>query len=308
VSAISFCAIPRRGVVSVSGDDAGSFLQGLISNDVGRLSLSHALYAALLTPQGRYLHDFFLLQHGGEEILLDCVAQQRADLQRRLLLYRLRSKVQITDRSADFAAFVVTGSGAAERVGLAAAGSAAPFAGGIVFVDPRLASLGLRVLLPSALGVAPLTELGWTAGTLDAYERQRLALGVPDGAGDLVAEKSLLLECGFDELNGIDWQKGCYIGQEVTARTRYRGLLKRRLVPVAVSGDGSTPPPGTPVLAGDHEAGEIRSGCDGLALALLRIDDIKAAHAGAVTLTAGDQTLQPRLPPWLSLHSGGGLG
>jgi folate-binding protein YgfZ len=294
-------------VVSVSGADARTFLQGLISNDVDRLSDSRALYAALLTPQGRYLHDFFLLLHGSDEILLDCVGGQRSELQRRLQMYRLRSKVCLADRSPDFAAFVVTGDGAAARFGVAAeAGAAAPLSGGgIVFVDPRLATLGLRVLLPSAAGDAPLTERGCVAASLEDYDLRRLVSGVPDGAQDLVADKSLLLECSFDELNGIDWQKGCYIGQEVTARTRYRGLLKRRLVPVAVTCNGPLPPPGTLVLAGASEAGELRSGQGDIALALLRLDDLKAACAGLVTLTAGDCVLEPRLPPWLSLGSGG---
>jgi hypothetical protein len=306
MSAIGFSAIPGRGVVSISGEDARNFLQGLISNDVDRLSDSRALYAALLTPQGRYLHDFFLLLHGSGEILLDCVGAQRPELQRRLQMYRLRSKVSLADRSPDFTAFAVIGDGAAERFGVAAEpGAAAPLAGGIVFADPRLATLGLRVLLPSAAGDAPLTERGCVAASLEDYDLRRLVNGVPDGSQDFVAEKSLLLECNFDELNGIDWQKGCYIGQEVTARTRYRGLLKRRLVPVAVTTGGPLPPPGTPVLAGSSEAGELRSGRGDIALALLRIDDLKAACAGLVTLTAGDCVLEPRLPPWLSLGSGG---
>lgn len=309
MSTIGFSALPGRGVVSVSGADARTFLQGLISNDVNRLSDGRALYAALLTPQGRYLHDFFLLLQGGDEILLDCVGGQRSELQRRLQMYRLRSKVCLADRSRDFAVFVVTGGAAAARFGLAAEpGAAAPLAGGIVYVDPRLANLGLRVLLPSAAGDAPLTERGCIAASLADYDRLRLVSGVPDGAQDLVAEKSLLLECGFDELNGIDWQKGCYIGQEVTARTRYRGLLKRRLVPVAVIGEGPLPPPGTLVMAGGSEAGELRSGQGDIALALLRLDDLKAACAGLVTLTAGNCVLEPRLPPWLSLGSGGPPG
>ena len=126
----------------------------------------------------------------------------------------------------------------------------------------------------------------------------RLALGVPDGSRDLAVEKALLLEAGFDELNGIDWQKGCYIGQELTARTKYRALVKKRLLPVAV--EGALPPPGTPVMLGDEEAGELRSGRDGQALALLRLDAVEKAKAG-VALTAGGARLTPRMPDWMKV-------
>ncbi len=124
----------------------------------------------------------------------------------------------------------------------------------------------------------------------------RLALGVPDGSRDLAVEKALLVESGFDELNGIDWQKGCYIGQEITARMKYRGLAKKRLVPVAV--EGALPPPDTPVLLGDEEAGELRSGRDGMALALLRLELIEKAAATGATLSAGAAKLTPHKPAW----------
>ena len=147
---------------------------------------------------------------------------------------------------------------------------------------------GARVLLADA----GISETGF-----DSYDRLRLSLGIPDGSRDLVLEKSILLEAGFYELNGVDWEKGCYIGQELTARTKYRGLVKRRLMPVAI--EGPTPPPGTIVTMDGREVGEMRSSRDGLGLALLRIEP---AHDGR-TLAAGDATLVPLRPTWMRLEN-----
>jgi folate-binding protein YgfZ len=139
-----------------------------------------------------------------------------------------------------------------------------------------------------------LVRLSFDAGTFDAYDRMRLSLGVPDGSRDLPIDKAILLENGFDELNGIDWQKGCYMGQELTARTRYRGLVRKRLLPVAI--EGPPPPPGTPVMRGDTEAGVMRSSRDGLGLALLRLEDL-----GTGTLTAAGSRVSPRQPDWMRM-------
>ena len=176
-------------------------------------------------------------------------------------------------------------------------GAARPFGSGIVFVDPRLAALGARAILPLEgarvlLGNAGISETGF-----DSYDRLRLSLGIPDGSRDLVLEKSILLEAGFDELNGVDWQKGCYIGQELTARTKYRGLVKRRLMPVEI--EGPTPPPGTIVTMDGREVGEMRSSRDGLGLALLRIEPVREGK----TLAAGDATLVPLRPSWMRLEN-----
>ena len=144
---------------------------------------------------------------------------------------------------------------------------------GVACVDPRLAALGARLLLPRATAGATLELAGFTPAEFEAYDLLRLELGVADGSRDLVPEKTLLLEAGFDELNGVDWNKGCYIGQELTARTKYRGLIKRRLLPVAVI--GPSPAPGTPIYADGLEVGEMRSGRDGHGLALLRLDQLR---------------------------------
>jgi folate-binding protein YgfZ len=288
-----YCAVLEdRGVLEVSGADRRDFLQGLVSNDVVKATADRALYAALLTAQGKYLHDFFIVAIG-ESLYLDGEAARLADLQRRLGLYKLRAKVSLAAASDRYIVAAAFGDDALDRLGLRAErGAAAAFAGGVAYVDPRLAELGARVLLPQATGATPLIERGFRAGDVAAYDRLRLSLGVPDGSRDLVLDKSILLESGFDELNGVDWQKGCYVGQELTARTKYRGLIKKRLMPVAV--DGPLPPPGTPVMAGDQEAGEMRSGRDGVGLALLRLEAVAASKP----LTAAGAKLMPQKPAW----------
>ena len=176
-------------------------------------------------------------------------------------------------------------------------GAARPLGSGAVFVDPRLASLGARAILPREEARALLTDAGLVEAEFDRYDRLRLSLGVPDGSRDLVLEKSILLEAGFDELNGVDWQKGCYIGQELTARTKYRGLVKKRLMPVRI--EGPTPPPGTIVTTDGREIGEMRSSRDGLGLALLRIEPVREGKR----LAAGEAALVPVRPAWMRLEN-----
>jgi folate-binding protein YgfZ len=238
--------LPRRAVLAVSGEDRVSYLQGLVSNDVAAVAPGRAVWAALLTPQGKWLADFFILAEA-DRLLLDVEAAQADDLARRLTRFRLRAKVSV----------------AAETLQVYAAWDGAAPESGVVAPDPRLPEAGWRVL---ASGLAP------TASEAE-YDAHRLQLGLPDGSRDMELDKSVLLEAGFDELGGVSWTKGCYMGQELTARTKYRGLVKRRLVPVS-SAAGDLPAPGTPVLRDGVEVGRLRStlGCQGLAL--LRLDAI----------------------------------
>ncbi len=299
-----YVQLESRGIVTVAGADRQAFLQGLISNDVRRVDGSRAVYAAFLTPQGKYLHDFFVVALDDETLALDCEAGRSDDLIRRLRPYRLRSKVAIEERSADWAVAALFGAGAAELPGLATddPGAATSFAGGVAYVDPRLAAAGARVILPRADAVGQLEAAGFIAETAAAYDRHRIALGLADGSRDMKVERSILLECGFDELHGVDWDKGCFLGQELTARTKYRALIRKRLIPLSV--EGALPPPGTPVLRGGHEVGEIRSGAGDYALAMLRLealDDsgVKAGDGGP--LTAGGVRVSPQIPSWLAL-------
>ncbi|HUK08008.1 MAG TPA: folate-binding protein [Stellaceae bacterium] len=285
-----------RGVLEIAGEDRHEFLQGLITNDARKLSPSRALYAAFLTPQGKYLHDFFLMEIGGS-VLLDGERARLGDLLRRLSIYKLRSKVTLADASERFQVSAAFGDDALALLDLPAErGAARMFAGGVAYVDPRLAQLGARLLLPRSSGMAPLEALGFKRADAEVYDRLRLAAGIPDGSRDLPIEKAILLEAGFDELNGIDWEKGCYMGQELTARTKYRALIKKRLLPVRI--DGAPPPPGTPILLGEQEAGEIRSGSGELALALIRLEALEEAASSGAALTAGGSRVIATKPDW----------
>jgi folate-binding protein YgfZ len=291
----SLVELGERGLIVVAGEDRRAFLQGLISNDVEKVGPDRAIHAALLTAQGKYLHDFFVAALA-ETLVLDGEAARLADLQRRLSMYKLRAKVTLAPAAADLAVFAAFGDGALAALKLPAeAGAARPYAGGVAFVDPRLAALGARVIAPRDAAVAALSADGFAAADFAAYDRRRLAEGIPDGSRDLAIEKAILLEAGFDELNGVDWKKGCYIGQELTARTKYRGLIKKRLMPVRV--DGPLPPAGTLVTFDGKEAGEMRSGQDGIALALLRLD-VAATAGAAPTLQAAEARLTPLKPAW----------
>ena len=263
--------LPDRGVVAVDGPDRVAFLQGLVSNDVEQAAPGRAIWAAFLTPQGKWLADFFILADS-ERLLLDVERAQAPMLVQKLTRFRLRSKVTVFDVSAECHVFA------------AWAGTPAIPAGAIAAPDPRLPDAGWRILSPTKLDAN---------ATAEAWDSHRLALGLPDGSRDLEADKTTLLEAGFDELAGVSWSKGCYMGQELTARTKYRGLIKRRLVPVAIAGD--LPPPGTPVLRDGTEVGTLRSGRDGMALATLRLDAMGAA------LTCAGAALSPRPPAWLRL-------
>jgi len=267
MASLQYTLLPHRSVIAVGGPDRVEFLQGLISNDTTKVGPGQAIWAALLTPQGRFLNDMFVVEDGSGTFLMETERERAPALAKKLKMYTLRSKVTVEDRSAAMEVAVAFGPDP-ERL--------LPIAGATAFVDPRLPELGLRVL-------APVTD----------YEAMRLRLGVPDGSRDLPVEKALLLESGFDELHGVDWQKGCYMGQELTARTKYRGLIKRRLFPVRI--EGPLPASGAPIHRNGKEVGEIRSGLGDRALAMLQID----AADGA--LTADGATLFPERPAWMQI-------
>lgn len=290
------CAIlANRGILRLTGPDAGTLLQGLVSNDIDALTPERALYAALLTPQGKYLFDF-LLYRDAETILLDGERDRLAALTQRLTMYRLRARVAI-ENADELAMLAVFGQNAATSLGLdLIAGAMRREGATILAVDPRLAELGVRVVIPHADVEAFLAGHGLTPTTAATYDNHRLVLGVPDGSRDLIVDKSLLLESGFEELNGVSFTKGCFVGQELTARTKHRALVKKRLMPVRVS--GALPPPGTMVTRGERDAGELRSGAGNLALALLRLEQLSSS---AEPLRAGDAVVTPVPPPWLNL-------
>lgn len=251
-----------RSVLSVSGQDRVSFLQGLVSNDVTLADSRNLIWSGFLTPQGRYLSDFFIWGNG-ETLLLDVPADHVAFLSTRLSRFRLRADVQIEETALGVEALWDSETAEDARA------------------DPRLNAVGSRRIAPA--GNAD------DADALNAYHTHRLNLGVTDSS-DCESEKTLLLEANFDWLNGISFQKGCYMGQELTARTHYRGLVKKRLVPV--QSDQALPQPGTILRDGEREIGQMRSSIGTHGLALLR------REVWAQDITHEGLTLTPQLPDW----------
>lgn len=291
MSALTYVPLEARGVLTVEGADAEPFLQDIISNDITKANERSAIYAALLTPQGKFLHDF-LIAVLGYAYLLDCEGPRLMDLGQRLLTYKLRADVALADASDDFCVVALIGDGAGEALALhEGRGAAKPWAGGVVFRDPRTDGLGARAVLPRDDDLGAIEQAGFVRGEVADYERLRLSLGVPDGSRDMAVEKATLLENDFEALHGVDFAKGCYVGQELTARTKHRGLVRRRLTRVAV--DGPLPPPGTPITADGRETGEMRTGLDGQALALLRLDRVEQAAEAGTPLMAGDARITP---------------
>ncbi len=290
----SYVILEERGLVSVAGEDARDFLQGLVSNDVHKAGAGRALHAAFLTPQGKYLHDFFIVQTGGA-LILDC--ERADDLVRRLKLYKLRARVEIEDMTGTLAAAALFGEDTDKALGLdGEAGSANSFAGGVAYMDPRLADAGARAVLERDGAAKALRATGFKPAAAADYDTLRLGLGLPDGSRDLTVERAILLENGFDELNGIDWDKGCFMGQELTARTKHRALIRKRLMPVDI--EGPAPPPGTPVLFDGADAGEMRSALGGVGLALMRLEHLDKAQQTSAPFTAGQSRLTPKKPGW----------
>jgi folate-binding protein YgfZ len=286
MSSRQFSLSPHRSVIVIGGPDRVEFLQGLISNDTTKVAPGHAIWAALLTPQGRFLNDMFVANGSDGTLLLETERERAPALAKKLSLYKLRSKVTVEDRGASLEVAVAYGSDAAGVL---------PLDGAIAFVDPRLGELGIRVIAPAGTAATVLQAKGFSAAPLQSYDELRLSLGVPDGSRDLVVEKALLLENGFDELNGVDWQKGCYMGQELTARTKYRALIRKRLFPVRI--EGTLPASGTAIFKDDQEVGELRSGAGQRALALLQTE----AARGSDKLVADGAEIIPEIPAWMRL-------
>lgn len=284
-----YIPLENRGLIKIDGPDARDYLQGLVSQDMTRVSPTHAVYSAFLTPQGKFLYDFFCCEIDGA-LMLDCEAERRSDFFKRLSMYKLRSDVTLSDVTADHQVFAVLDDLSALGLGNER-GQSTPFGGGAAYVDPRLAAMGARVVLPT--GSTALQDAGQTPGTVEDYEFVRITQGLADGSRDMAVDKALLLENGFEELDGVSFTKGCFMGQELTARTRYRGLVKKRLLPVAI--DGPVPAAGSTLEVDGREVGEMRTSIGNAGLALIRLDQL---HDGA-SFTCGDTTLTPNIPDWL---------
>jgi len=252
-----------RAVISISGPEANSFLQGVITNDMDKLSPESPLYAALLTPQGKILFDFLLSEQDGA-VLLDCAAASADALLRRLTMYRLRAKVELSLRGD-----LVVSWDPDE------------------FGDPRLPALGRRTI-----------AVRGTENSDDPrdYLQHRLELGVPEAA-DFGSDKMFALDAGLEELHAVSFDKGCYIGQELTARMKHRGTARKRLLPVVAESGAALQPPGTEIRASNMGLGEIVSVYGARGFGLIRLD--RWQEAGQANTRAGEQEIRIVKPAWL---------
>ena len=278
--------LPDRGVVKVAGEDARRFLHGLATTDVDALKPGQARYAALLTAQGKIIADFIVAEADADDgggFFLDCPRALAPDLVEKLTFYRLRARLGIEDLSSKLAVMAAwEGTGAIEC--------------GLLYPDPRLPALGLRCILPPDLLAEATAELGATLVEAAAYDAHRIALGVPRGGLDFIYGDAFPHEADMDQFGGVDFGKGCYIGQEVVSRVEHRGIARTRIVPVAY--DGFAPEAGTPVVAGDKTVGTLGSTAGGRGLAMLRLDRVENALAAHQSLTAGGVPLRIAKPAW----------
>ena len=269
-----------RGVIRVSGDDAFDFLQNIVTNEMAEVTPGRAGYGGLLTPQGKIIGDFLIVavpQEDGGGFLLDCPLLQTPELMKKLKLYKLRAKVTLDDLSESAAVIAATD------------GGMLPEGTGLTYADPRLPALGARAVTDRD-GADELAT-----GSMDEYHARRIALGIPDGGRDFLYGDTFPHEALFDQLGGVSFRKGCYIGQEVVSRMQHRGTARSRVVPV-VFAEGLNPEDGVEASAGGKPLGRIGSCAGGRGLALLRLDRVADAMAAGQTLDAGGLafTLAPK--------------
>lgn len=270
--------LSRRGVVAVSGDNASKFLNDLMTSDLPERD-GVASFGGLLTPQGKLLFDFIAFRHSGR-YLFDLPKALVGDFIKRLTFYRLRAKVEIADLSDDHIAIAAWG------------GGAPPILDGPVAADPRLAALGYRAIVPAGADMAPdHDEVRETE-----YDTHRIALGIPEGGLDFAFGDAYPHDAGMDQIAGVDFAKGCFIGQEVVSRMQHRGTARRRFV--VVSGAAPLPDPGSDIVAGGRSLGTMGSSAGGTGLALVRLDRAKDAMDTGTPITADGAVLTLSLPAW----------
>lgn len=314
--------ISNRGILSLSGKDAKKFLQGLITNDINQLSETKAIYTAFLTPQGKFLYDFFITERFNV-LFLEVEKDRLADLQKRLNLYKLKADVTVEDISDFYQLWAFWGDHVEEVFKLTPTlGQACYEDRDLFYVDPRWQLMGVRaqfyqptklqekgsdlkthlvVSIPENLATASSNPLpqdkflnaGFQKVEFEAYDQQRLWQGLPDGSRDMVIDRAIPLECGLEDLHAISWTKGCYMGQELTARTKHRGLVRKRYFPIEF--EGPAPDFGTKIFQETEEVGEVYSSNGPLALARLKLEAVTKEMA----LVAHHHRLRIIKPEWM---------
>jgi hypothetical protein len=289
---MSIAHLPERGVVKVAGDDARKFLDGLVTCDLDQVTPERAGYGALLSPQGKIMIDFLIVALDAEDgggFLLDCPVVLADDLTRRLSLYKLRAKVTVENISLQAAVLAVTDGGLI-----------APDLGA-VFADPRHGPLGDRAIVDGAEAQA------LASATAEDYEARRIVLGVPAGGKDFPYEGAFPHEALLDQLGGVSFSKGCYVGQEVVSRMEHRGTARNRCVPIRFT-DGFRSEWGVEVKAGDRTVGYVGSTARDRGVAMLRLDRIADGMAAGEPLLAGGLAIELVKEPFIGFPLPGEAG
>jgi folate-binding protein YgfZ len=275
--------LPDRAVIKVIGDDARKFLHGLVTADMLALTPGTARFCALLTPQGKIIADFFVAEApsiDGGGFFLDVPRALDTTLFDKLNLYKLRAKVLIEDLS--------------EILGVLAVWDGTPAAKyGLSYADPRLPALGARLMIPPHRAADAAREIGASLVAAEDYEAHRIGLGVPRGGVDFAYGDAFPHEADMDQLGGVDFAKGCYVGQEVVSRIEHRGIARTRAVPIRY--DGGAPENGVAITAGERQVGTMGSAARGRGIALLRLDRVAEATE---PLTAGGVPIHLVKPDW----------
>ncbi|MFZ1952248.1 MAG: folate-binding protein [Pseudolabrys sp.] len=278
--------LPDRGVVKVVGDDARRFLNGLVTNDMTNVTPGQPRFAALLTPQGKIIVDFIIAEappEDGSGFFLDCPRALALTLVEKLNFYKLRAKVICEDLSEVLGVMAVWDGTADSEYGLS-------------YPDPRLPALGSRVMLPPHLAAEAAADLSATLVNADTYEVHRIALAIPRGGMDFMYGDTFPHEADMDQLGGVDFDKGCYVGQEVVSRVEHRASARSRVVPIVY--EEFAPSSGLPVTSGGKQVGTLGSTAKGHGLALLRLDRVGDALAAAMPLESGGITIRAVKPAW----------
>jgi len=278
--------LPDRGVVKVSGEDARNFLNGLVTSDLTELKPGLARFGALLTPQGKIIVDFLITEapagHGGG-FLFDCPRALAQALTDKLRFYKLRAKLTVENLSDSLGVIAAWGGDLAMQPDL-------------TFTDPRAPTLGTRILAPQDLAEKVAVLIGADLVGPEAYEAHRIACGAPRGGLDFIYGDAFPHETNMDHLHGVDFDKGCYVGQEVVSRMEHRGTARNRVVPVTYQ--DFAPEAGTPVSAGEKPVGTLGSSAQGRGIAMLRLDRLADALAAGTPLSAGGVEIKPVKPAW----------
>ena len=278
--------LPDRGVVKVVGDDVRKFLNGLITADMDKVKPGTARFGALLTPQGKIVGDFIVAELDPAEgggFFLDCPRALAPALVEKFNFYKLRAKIICEDLSQVLGVMAVWDNPGVSDYGLG-------------YADPRLPTLGTRVMLPPHLTEEAASDLSAELLTADDYEAHRIALGIPRGGTDFMYGDIFPHEADMDQLGGIDFEKGCYVGQEVVSRVEHRATARSRLVPIAY--DEFAPEEGLPVMAGEKQVGTLGSTANKRGIAMLRLDRVADAMAAGIPLQAGGVTIRAVKPDW----------